>query len=251
MNVNVTSMCCPASELLLLNYAHPREVWALKMANFLSLHEGLIDESIIEGLDLGWLVRDEGAGSLVLKDVFDGVEETVASFVYLRVCNRDVLVEVSLRHGLILVDSVVDRDCDVKRLMSKCIVVERLVDGCVCDSVGVGVHYIGHSWLELIPCLISEGTSDVVVLLVEHFVPKSVELIHIIVILEREVVRSSVTVDELRVVAILAMQWLTEVAHVMNKQTQSIRLSNILIVAELVHKVQVDVRSLIVVSTLA
>ena len=64
-----------------INYAHLREVWALKIATFHSLHEGLIDGSIIEGLDLGWLVRDEGAGSLVLEDVFDGVEETVATFV--------------------------------------------------------------------------------------------------------------------------------------------------------------------------
>ena len=87
--------------------------------------------------------------------------------------------------------------------------------------------------------------------IVKNLVPEGVELIDRVVVLEREHVGSLVTLRELRVVSVLAVEGLHKIADVVDEKAQAVGLADILIVAELVHQVGVDVAVLVVIALLA
>ena len=121
--------------------------------------------------------------------------------------------------------------------MREGVVVEALVKGLVSDCICVSGHEVSDLWLEGIPSLTGEGSGDVVIGGVDDFVPKSVKLINIVVVLKGEIVGTFVAVWELAVVAILAMKRLDKVSNVMDDEAQGVRLGDEFIVIELFHEV--------------
>ena len=89
------------------------------------------------------------------------------------------------------------------------------------------------------------------VAIVNYFVPESMKLIDIIMILEREVISTFIASSEFAVVAVLAVKGLDKVTHVVDEETKGIGLGNVFIIAKLVHQVGVHVRGLVIISFFA
>ena len=81
---------------------------------------------------------------------------------------------------------------------------------------------------------------------VDELIPEGVELIDVIVVLEWEEVSTFVTVRELRVVAVLTVEGLDEVTHIVDEEAEGVRFGDVLIVIELVHQVGVHGASLVI-----
>ena len=87
---------------------------------------------------------------------------------------------------------------------------------------------------------------------VEHIVPKSMELVHIVMIFEGEGIGSAVSRGPLRVVLLFIVEWLDNVSHEVDQQAESIRLGITLIIwVESVLNVVIVVAILVVISLLA
>ena len=70
------------------------------------------------------------------------------------------------------------------------------------------IHYASDLRLESVPCLVCEWSVDVMISVVDEFVPKSMQLIYIVVVLKWEIVCASVAVGELGIIAILTVEGL-------------------------------------------
>jgi len=90
-----------------------------------------------------------------------------------------------------------------------------------------------------------------VVSFVENFVPKRVKLINVVVVLEGEVVTTPVSFREFTVETVLAVEWLSQVAHVVDEQAEGVGLGDILVVVELIHNVSVHAARLVAVTLFA
>lgn len=90
-----------------------------------------------------------------------------------------------------------------------------------------------------------------IVLGVEDLVEESMQLGDTVVAGEGESVSSLVTLGVLRVVAGLAVEWLHDVAHVVDQEAESVGHGSVLIIVKLFHKEGVHVAGLVVVATLA
>ena len=78
---------------------------------------------------------------------------------------------------------------------------------------------------------------------VEDLVPERVQFVNIVVIFEGEQVSSFVTINKLFVKAIFAVEWLHNVANIVNEETESVRLRIALVTrVKSILNVIVDVR---------
>lgn len=86
---------------------------------------------------------------------------------------------------------------------------------------------------------------------VEDLVPESVKLVNVVMVLQREEIRTFVTGSEFRRVEVLTVEGLDQVSDVVDEEAKCKRLCDILVVGELVHEVSVHVAGLVGVTLLA
>lgn len=187
----------------------------------------------------------------ITKDVVNGIVKTVASQGQPLVGQGYIFVQVGLGHSLALLDTIVESLGDAKRLHRHGIVVDRLIRTGLLDGVLVCVHHVGNLGLETLPHVLRERTSDVLVLSVEDLVEEGVQLTHTVVIGQWEGVGTLVTGRVVLVVTEFAVEWLHDVAHIVDQKAQGVRLCNVLIIIELFHKESIHVSVLIVFTAFA
>ena len=190
----------------------------------------------------------------VAKDEIYQVGKTVTTEIKALIGHRKPFIDVVLRDSLVFCDSVIELNRDFERLQGVGIEISALIGGGVRNGRRVGVHDVLNLRLESVPGLFGERPGNIVVPVVKDFVPKGMQLINIIVVLEREHIGTLVAVFSVKlfqVVAVLAVEGLHEVAHVVNEETESVGLSNVFVVVELLHEMLVHVARFVVIAHLA
>lgn len=200
--------------------------------------------------ELGWLLNSLAFVARA-ENVVESVGESVTAKIESFIDDWFEFVEIGLWNGLVFIDTIVGCLGDAIGLHGEPVVVQTLVDRGIANNIRVVSHHTGDLWLEVVPGVLCERPCDVVVAVVHELVPEGVQLVDIIVVLEREQVATFVAIGELRVKQILAVQWLHQIPHVVDHQAQSVRLGDILIIFELVHQVGVDRVCLVVSALLA
>ena len=102
--------------------------------------------------------------------------------------------------------------------------------------------------MEGVPVIIRDWPANVVVAVIHKFVIEGVKLINSVVILQRECVASLIAVWKLCVEAIRVVKRLDKVTDVMDKKTESVRFSNVLIIVKLVHQESVHIACFVVIT---
>ena len=162
----------------------------------------------------------------------------------------DVVVKVWLGDFFVGGDSIIQALCNFEGLFGPVIKVGVFVDIWIFWTIFVHSEYIAkvicqslvHIDLEFVPGLLSEGSSDIVSLLVKNLIPQAVQALNAISVRQFESIATLVSSWQLWRETAHAVQWLHYITQEMNQHAKGVWLCSIFVIWVLSHsQVLVDV----------